>query len=133
MWSLADSNNGYIHRFDVYTGKGSRTEKDAGLGESIVLNLTSHLQEKNHHVYCDNFFSSPKLFDELLQRKLYACGTIRQNQKGFPEDLRGKGKNNEKRMGLVERLATYNNIWTYTNSITCIIGVTWQYAKVANL
>ena len=75
VWSLADSNNGYIHRFDVYTGKGSGTEKDAGLGESVVLNLTSHLQEKNHHVYCDNFFSSPKLCDELLQRKLYACGT----------------------------------------------------------
>ncbi|KAL5499306.1 hypothetical protein EMCRGX_G010695 [Ephydatia muelleri] len=44
VWSLADSNNGYIHRFDVYTGKGSGTEKDAGLGESVVLNLTSHLQ-----------------------------------------------------------------------------------------
>ena len=109
VWSLADSNNGYIHRFDVYTGKGSGTEKDAGLGESVVLNLTSHLQEKYHHVYCDNFFSSPKLFDELLQRKLYAC-TIRQNRKGFPEDLRGKGKKDEKRMGLVERLATCNSI-----------------------
>ena len=81
-------------------------------------------------MYCDNFFSSPKLFDELLQRKLYACGTIRQNRKGFPEDLKGNWKKDEKRMGLVERLATYRHILTVS---LAYIGVTWQYAKVANL
>ena len=45
----------------------------------VVMNLTSHLQGKNHHIYCDNFFSSPKLFDQLHKINIYACGTIRQN------------------------------------------------------
>ena len=41
-----------------------------------------------HHIYCDNFFSSVTLFLDLLRHGLYACGTLRQNRKGFPEDLK---------------------------------------------
>ena len=104
VWCLADSTNGYVHNFDVYTGKGSQSSEGT-LGSRVVLMLSDHLQHKNHHLYCDNYFTSPSLFKELLERGTYACGTVRQNSKCFPSDLKvsGKGKNAGAKLGLVDR------------------------------
>ena len=33
----------------------------------------------------DNFFSSVRLCQILLQRNTYVCGTIRANRKGYPD------------------------------------------------
>ena len=104
VWCLADSNNGYIHAFDVYTGK-TETKED-GLGTRVVLMLSSHLQDCNHHLYCDNFFSSTTLFTKLLDKGIYACGTIRSSSKGFPDDLKipaKKKKVAETKLGLKNR------------------------------
>jgi len=38
----------------------------------------------------DNFFSSPELFDDLVKKQIYCCGTVRPNRKGMPQDLRPK-------------------------------------------
>ena len=104
VWCLADSTNGYVQNFDVYTGKGSNSSEGT-LGSRVVLMLSDHLKHKNHHMYCDNFFTSPSLFKELLERGTYACGTVRQNSKGFPSDLKvcGKGKKAGAKLGLVNR------------------------------
>uniref|UniRef100_A0A1X7U749 PiggyBac transposable element-derived protein domain-containing protein n=1 Tax=Amphimedon queenslandica TaxID=400682 RepID=A0A1X7U749_AMPQE len=65
-------------KFKVYTGKEtSSTEK--GLGFRVVINLTATIQHHNHHVYCDNVFSSFQLFSDLLSVGIYACGTLRSN------------------------------------------------------
>ena len=86
VWVRADSTNGYVSQFQVYTGKEmSSTEK--GLGSRVVKDLTATIQHRNHHVYCDNFFSSFQLFSDLLSVGIYACGTIRSNRKHFPAEL----------------------------------------------
>ncbi|MGH0152501.1 UNVERIFIED_CONTAM: hypothetical protein FKN15_022461, partial [Acipenser sinensis] len=36
------------------------------------------------NLYCDNFYSSSQLLHDLHKNKCVACGTIRENQKGFP-------------------------------------------------
>ena len=55
-----------VSEFDVYTGKGSgMNDEDLGLGENVVMKLTQHLQHKGYHIFCDNFFTSPTLFDKL--------------------------------------------------------------------
>ena len=38
----------------------------------------------------DNFFSSPDLYDYLIQKKIYCCGTVRLNRRGMPKDLKHK-------------------------------------------
>ena len=38
----------------------------------------------------DNFFSSPRLFDDLLRRKIHSCGTVRPNRKDVPSDFGSK-------------------------------------------
>ena len=85
VWARADSTNGYISRFQVYTGKENSSE--TGLGNRVVKDLTSDIHHKNHQVFCDNFFSSFQLFSDLLQKGIYACGTIRSNRRGFPPEL----------------------------------------------
>ena len=32
----------------------------------------------------DNYYTSPKLFEELYFREMYACGTVRMNRKSMP-------------------------------------------------
>ena len=66
---------------------GDTTEH--GLGERVLLQLTEEFSNLNHWVLCDNFFTSPGLFDELLSRGIYACGTVRCDRREFPRQLRG--------------------------------------------
>ena len=44
VWCMADSTNGYISNFEVYTGKGETTEH--ALGARVVKKLTQPLQKK---------------------------------------------------------------------------------------
>ena len=85
VWVLADT-NGYFWNMQVYTGKENSSEK--GLGARVVEVLTSPLQHKYHHIYCDNFFTSVQLFEELEREGLYACGTARSDRTGFPSQLK---------------------------------------------
>ena len=39
-------------------------------------------------VFMDNFISGISLFQELLREKIYCCGTLRKNRKGFPQSLK---------------------------------------------
>ena len=50
IWVLADSNNGYFWKFDVYTGKTGENPKK-GLGATVVKKLTNELKNKKYHVY----------------------------------------------------------------------------------
>ena len=90
VWVVADSENGYFWDVDVYVGRpSSGVSTDHGLGARVVLQLTQPFRNKNYRVYCDNFFSSPALFDELLQNGLYACGTVRSDRIEYPPELKG--------------------------------------------
>ena len=88
MWVVAESCTGYFLDLQVYVGKeGDGSEH--GLGERVVLDLTEQYRGKAYRIFCDNFFSSPRLFKTLHQYSLYACGTVRQNRQDFPADLQG--------------------------------------------
>ena len=43
-----------------------------------------------HELYMDSFFSSPDLYDDLAQKKILCCGTVRPHRKNMPKDLRPK-------------------------------------------
>ena len=42
----------------------------------------------NYQVFCNNFFSTAGLFEELLQQNIYTCGTAQIDRHGFPETLK---------------------------------------------
>jgi hypothetical protein len=48
------------------------------------------IEGHGHKLYVDNFFSSSELFDDLANKQIYCCGTVRLNRRDIPQDLRLK-------------------------------------------
>lgn len=88
VWERASPKNGYVHEFQIYTGRTEQNRTEEGLGARVVKDLTRNITGKNHVVYMDNFFASPELFESLLKEKVYCCGTVRLNRKGMPEAIK---------------------------------------------
>jgi len=86
LWMLCDANNAYLSKFDVYLGKQNNTTEH-GLGHNVVMKLSEEMHHSHRHVYFDNYFTGVPLLRSLLEKGLYACGTIRQNRKEFPREL----------------------------------------------
>ena len=87
VWVRADAINGYVSELNVYVGKqGIKTEKH--LCEKVVKQLTRSLVNNYYTVYCDNYFTTIQLFNDLYKKGIYACGTIRSNRVGYPDDLK---------------------------------------------
>ena len=87
VWMHGDSHNGYVSEFQVYVRKSGDSEK--GLGLRVVKDLTKTLTHQYyHHIYFDNFFSSPLLLVQLYENGLYGCRTMRMNRKGFLRELK---------------------------------------------
>ena len=49
-----------------------------------MKSIATPFQNRNHHLYYDNFFSSMALAKDLLQQKTYSCATTPPNHKGWP-------------------------------------------------
>ncbi|XP_047111975.1 piggyBac transposable element-derived protein 4-like [Schistocerca piceifrons] len=83
VWMLCDKTS-YNLKFDIYTGKVGDTVQ-TGLGEHVVLSLSSELVNKGHYLYFDNYFNSYNLLAGLQQRNIYACGTVQPTRKHLPK------------------------------------------------
>ena len=91
VWERADPHNGYVHEFQIYMGKSDTTgAREEGLGTRVVKDLTRNISGKKHVVYMDNFFSSPKLYEDLEKDQIYCTGTVRANQQGMPAAVKSK-------------------------------------------
>ena len=88
VYYIADAKTGYLLKGNIYLGKKESTNKDFLLGEQVVLNLAKEYENQYHHIFFDNFFSSVNLLSILLEKKTYACGTIRANRKEWPESFK---------------------------------------------
>ena len=82
MWMHCDADTAYLHLFEVYLG----------LGYDVVMKLCKDISGKNHHVYCDNLFTSVQLLKDLLACKTYCNGTIWVNMRYHPEDIHKPGR-----------------------------------------
>ena len=85
LWCRCDSETGYLYQFDLYVGKKTNPEK--GLGEGVVLQLYEPIFDIGVRVFFDNFFNSPTLQIDLLERNVLACGTVRAIRKGMPKNF----------------------------------------------
>ena len=79
-WSLAESTNGYLHQFQIYTGKGVQEKR---LSHRVVTDLMKNMQDQNICVYMDNFYTGMELLKELRIRSIYSYETVRANGKGL--------------------------------------------------
>ena len=91
VWICSDSRNGYICAFEVYTGKDPAKPLHAnGLAHGVVVSLLDEFFGKGYTLYTNNFYTSPLLCEDLLQKGIYSCGTVRINKKQFPKALLDK-------------------------------------------
>ena len=85
-FELVDCETKFVLDFIVYTGSNTECQitSELGLSGSIVLEMMRPYLNKGHHLYVDNWYTSPTLFELLHRNKTGACGTVRKNRKGLP-------------------------------------------------
>ena len=98
MWCRNDWATGYLFQFDIYTGK--KGNREGGLGENVVMQLSRLLVGTNVRLYFDKFFTTPSSIFKLKKDQIYSCDTIRQNRKGIPKNLK---KDKEMKRGELDR------------------------------
>ena len=55
---------------------------------AVVVALLDGLEGRGHHVFTDNYYSSPVLFAELRDLGFGACGTVHINRRGLPAEIK---------------------------------------------
>ena len=93
MFEVSDSKTGYVVGFDVYTGKiktdfyktVKTLDPKCTPTTKVVVGLlqSCNLVGKGHHVYLDNYYSSPELFSELHHLETFCCGDSSLSKKEF--------------------------------------------------
>ena len=53
----------------------------------MVLQVIRRVAGLGHKILMDNHFTSPAVFDDLFERKINACGTVRHDRRGMPRDI----------------------------------------------
>ena len=94
VWTMADSGSSYVCNWEFCPGGRNRPRgrpgpddgefSGEGTGYKVVMGLCKPFFDRGHHVYCDNFFTSTKLFQALAAQQVGACGTIRRDRRGQP-------------------------------------------------
>ena len=81
--------SGYTYDTRVYLGRDSHSAThDMTATHATVRHLTSRVEGLRHKIFMDNFFSSPRLFDDVDRRKVNSCGTMRPNRRDMPSAFR---------------------------------------------
>ena len=93
LWWCLCACCGYLCNFQLYEGRkmdlvAGKKVSEKGLVKRVVKGLVEPFDGSNHVLYCDNYYSSGPLEEELARKKIYFAGTIRKNTKGFPESLK---------------------------------------------
>jgi len=90
MFKLFDS-TGYTYDMKVYLETDrQRTAQYVTATHATVTELMRKIDRRGQKLYMDNFFSSSELFDDLVKKQIYCCGTVRPNRKGMSQDLKPK-------------------------------------------
>ena len=74
-WVLANI-LGYTVDFNLYCGAARTESYDHGLANVVIMELVEPFRFQGYQIFCNNFYSSPKLFTNLLEDEISATGTI---------------------------------------------------------
>lgn len=84
FYKLCESNSGELQ--NLY-GRQDKNDDDLNVSETVVRDLSKLIVNQGYTLFLDNWYSSPNVFDYLLQHDTNAIGTVRCNRKNMPKDL----------------------------------------------
>ena len=84
LYELCESSSGYVHTKEVHGGANNVSYAS----DQVVLRLMAPLVNKGHALYTDNYYSSPTLFDKLVNLDTKTVGTVRTNRREIPLDFK---------------------------------------------
>ena len=88
VFVLSNATNGYIYKMQVYTGKNLGDDGvDVGLCSRVALEQMSGLENDDHCVFTNNYYTSPQLAFTLYNKGINSRGTVRTSRSGHPKDL----------------------------------------------
>jgi len=85
FFELCNAKPGYCKNFTMYARQNNQQAGNLGKTGKAVMDLLEDLYNTNHHLYVDNFYTSPILFLILKERGILAAGTARP-RRGYPHD-----------------------------------------------
>ena len=88
---VCESSIGYIFNLQINDGKCAPLTETVGF-------LLKPYEGKSYHLYEGNYYNSVHQTNELLQKLIRVCGTIRMNH-GLPKDMIEEAKKVEERRG----------------------------------
>ena len=77
FFELCDAKTGYCKNFTMNAGQDNQQARNLGKTGKVVMDLLKDLYNTNHHLYVDNFYTSPILFLMLKERGILSAGTAR--------------------------------------------------------
>src|SRR5215469_5043098 len=96
IYKLCDA-LGYTYDMSVYLGKQRLlATQEISATHGTVLELVRRVEGLGHKLYMDSYFSSPALFDDLFERKINCCGTVRSDRRGMPKDISSRAMKTKK-------------------------------------
>ena len=133
-YMLCDAHNGYVMKFHLYYP--NKDKDDVGVHgklHDIVMNLLKGRLHVGHHVFMDNFYTSPTLFTELLNRGTDCTGTLRPNRQGTPRSIQDVrvGKGNTHIMHAKVNAKTLQLVKYHDRSIVYLLSSLGTDEKVA--
>ena len=88
FWMLVEVDSKYVLNYLPYLGRKVNAPRATNLGQSVVMDLMEPFFGKGYNVTTDNFFTSLPLCHLLKLRKTSIVGTLRQNRREIPQELR---------------------------------------------
>lgn len=88
FWLAADVKSKYLLNAYPYTGKDSSRPAQIQLGEHVTLQLMTPYMNCGLNVTTDSFFTSLSLANKLLAKRTTLVGTLRQNRREIPENIK---------------------------------------------
>ena len=85
-YQLCDQ-TGYCCQYELYAGKRAAAS-DKGATYDLCMRIMEPYLNRGHHLYTDNFYTSPTLYHHLYQQGTGACGTLRTNKKHVPQTMK---------------------------------------------
>ncbi|GFN81334.1 PiggyBac transposable element-derived protein 4 [Plakobranchus ocellatus] len=76
MYKLCEASSGYVYCLKIYAAQPNMSNRLI----DVVLQIMNPMLDKTYHLFTDNYYTCPELYETLIKRKTHCTGTVKSNQ-----------------------------------------------------